>query len=384
MKKTLNILIAPDSFKGSISAIKLSEILTKEIVESGLPVNVIPVPLADGGEGSLEAISKAQDYEVVENEVYDPLFRKVKANYLYNSKTDIAFIELAQSSGFSLVKDKPDIMNSSTYGTGQLIKHAIKKGARKIVLFIGGSATNDAGLGILEACGFIFLDEDGRKIQPLPKNFKRIYNIDRSCSLFFEYQPILLIAADVNNPFYGLNGAAHVYARQKGANDNEICELNMGLRYIAELIRQETSVDLQEIKGAGAAGGVGGGLVALADGHIISGSDAIFTLLHLKSKIKDADIIISGEGKIDSQSLNDKLLCKLSKLANENNKKVWALCGHFNADENLLGKMNIEKVFSLAKSKKDIENSIVDPEKYLKEVTKEILAELKLSYNWDS
>lgn len=384
MKKRLNIIIATDSFKGSISAIKLSEVLTKQIVESGFPVNIQQVPLADGGEGSLDAISKVQDYKVIEVDVFDPLFRKIKANYLFNPKRNIAFTELAQSSGFNLVKDKPDIMNSSTYGTGQLIKHALENGARKIVLFIGGSATNDAGLGILEACGFAFFDNRGEKIRPLPKNMEQINYIDRAGSLFFEYQPILLLAADVSNPFYGLNGAAHVYARQKGATDNEICNLNMGLRHIAKLIKMETSVDLQEIKGAGAAGGVGGGLVALAEGHIVSGADIIFTLLQLKNKINDADIIISGEGKIDSQSLNDKLLYKLSKLASENNKKVWAVCGYFDGDEKLMKRMNIEKVFSLAKSKEDIERSIVEPVKYLKAVAKEIILELKLRQNFIS
>ncbi len=366
MKKDVqNILIIPDSFKGSLSAAKVAAIIAKELEKSEIPIAVKQLPLADGGEGSLAAIRQSNNFKEIKLTVFDPLMKKVDVVYLFDSEKDIAYIELAQASGFHLIVDTPDIMHSTTFGTGQQIRHAIEKGAQKIVLFIGGSATNDAGLGILDALGYSFFNRAGQKIRPLPVNLSKIETLSTSTSVLRNSNVEIIIAADVTNPFYGSDGAAFVYAPQKGASTEEIVLLDAGLKHIADLILQDYNIDLQDIEGAGAAGGVGGGLCALAEAKIVSGAELIFDLLNIEEKIKDADIIISGEGKIDQQSLNNKLLCSISKLVKKYNKQLWAICGYFDGDEKLKNCLALSKVFSLAKTKDEILNAISDVEKRL-------------------
>ena len=308
MKKDLKILIAPDSFKGSLSATKIANFLCSELINSSLYLKVEQLPLADGGEGSLEAIQQCLQLESIKLNAFNPLFKEIETEYLLDKRNSTAYIELAKTSGYHLIEDEPGIMKASTFGTGKLIKHAIENGAEKIILFIGGSATNDGGLGILEALGYTFFNSKGEKVKPLPINMVDIKKVDNSGSILNKKKIEIRIAADVTNPFYGPDGAAYVYAPQKGAKPMDVKLLDAGLQHLAKLIYDNSTIDIQNVAGAGAAGGVGGGLYAFAGAEIVSGAEFIFDLLNIEEKIKATDIIISGEGKIDKQSMNNKLL----------------------------------------------------------------------------
>jgi glycerate kinase len=352
MKKKLNILIIPDSFKGSISASDIAKIICTKLEESNLLLSITSLPLADGGEGSLEALQQSKNFRSVKLSVSNPLFDKIEAEYLFDKKNNTAYIELAKASGLQLVKGNPDIMNSNTFGTGQLIGHAIENGGKKIFLFIGGSATNDAGIGIMEALGYRFYNNKGDVLKPIPLNLEKIFRIDGSESILKTNDVEILVASDVTNPFYGANGAAFVYAPQKGAKPSEVKQLDAGLRHFARLVFDRYNIDLQTIEGAGAAGGVGGGLFAFAEAKMASGAELIFNMLNVEDKIKAADIIISGEGKIDNQSMNNKLLCSISKLTQKHKKQLWAVCGYFDGDKKLKENLALTKVFALQKQTK--------------------------------
>ncbi|RLD71853.1 MAG: glycerate kinase, partial [Bacteroidetes bacterium] len=296
--------------------------------------------------------------------------------YLYDKRTKTAYVEMAKASGLMLIS-KLDVMNTSSFGTGQLIKHAIENGAKKIALFIGGSATNDAGVGIANALGLYFKDKNGEELKPIGKNLLNIHSIDDSESIIKEQAVEILIAADVNNLFYGNNGAAYVYAPQKGASLREVIHLDKGLQNISAIFKAQYNIDVQNIKGSGAAGGIGGGMIALFNAKLISGSELIFELTDIEQKIKSVDLIITGEGKIDEQTLNDKLIFKLSKLAHNYNKMVWAVCGYYKGGDRLKKLLGIEKIFSLAKSKKEIEFTINNAEIKLSETATEIAEQIK-------
>ena len=370
----MKILIAPDSFKGSLSAREICSLFLSEI--KGLEID--GVPLADGGEGSLEAIALQKHFKRVDLKVNNPLFDTVNAYYLLDDGTQTAYVELALASGLALL-DKPDVMNASSYGTGELIADAIEKGARQIVLFAGGSATNDAGTGIAAALGVRFFDIMGDAVRPLAKNLTRILKIDRSHALPVLNKVKIIVAVDVDNPFYGKTGAAHIYARQKGANSSQVLFLDEGLRHLANIFYAKYGFDVQKITGSGAAGGIAGGLAAIFNAEVVPASKLIFELTGLEEKISKADLIISGEGKIDYQTLNGKLLAKVSALVQKYEKKLWAICGYFAGDENLQKQLAIEKIYALAKTEKEIATAINNSEKMMIQLIDEILIDfLKL------
>lgn len=363
----MNILIAPDSFKGSLSANQFINIFRNRFIELNANHNIISSPLADGGEGSLEVISQNSGFEKINLMVQDPFLKKIEACYLYDKKNSTAYIEMAKASGLILV-DKPDVMNASSIGTGQLIKHTLLQGAKKIVLFVGGSATNDAAMGIAVALELKFMNKQGEELKPTGKSLADIQIIDDTESLLKKHPTKFLIAADVNNPFYGKTGAAYVYASQKGATTENIVFLDNGLQNIANIYKKNFNIDVQKINGSGAAGGIAGGMIAMFGAKLVSGADLIFKLNNIEEKIKQADLVITGEGKIDRQTLNDKLIFKLSQRAANHNKKVWAVCGYYDGDSELRKLLGIEKIFSLAKSKSEIEESIKHAENKLYEI----------------
>lgn len=368
----MKIMLAPDSFKGSLSAGEIIDIATVVLGEKYPGAELTAAALADGGEGSLEAIAPALQAERVKNRVKDPLGRQVSTYYLLDKKDNTAYIELAKASGFSLVSGEADIMNSGTQGTGELIRDAIKKGAEKIILFIGGSATNDAAVGIAHALGYRFLDKRSEMLAPLAKNLTLVNNIDTSNALIKGSEHEIIIASDVNNPFHGLKGAAYVYAPQKGADPDVVEELDRGLKNMSELFKKHFSADIDNLQGAGAAGGVGGGLAAMFGARIVSGSELIFSLLDIEGKIRNSDIIITGEGMLDEQTTNHKLICRLAEIAHAQRKKVFAICGYFNGDESLKKQLGLEEVYSLASDRDDIKKSIACAEERLKKVIRKI------------
>ncbi len=335
MNKSPKILLAPDSFKGSLSAGQVCEALAQGINDLMPDAEVISIPLADGGEGSLEAINYSLQAEEVKQFVKDPLWRTITASYLRKGET--AYIEMAAASGLGLVKtNQRDPELATTYGTGQQIKHAVKNGAKTVYLFIGGSATNDAGLGIGQALGFKFYDKKGVELLAGGESLAQISTL-RAPENPFEFD--LKVVCDVQNPLYGENGAAFIYAPQKGADQSMVERLDQGLRNFAEIVKTSLGKDVSQLPGGGAAGGVGAGMVAFFDAEILPGIESIMELLDFDTQLKDVDYLITGEGRLDQQTLSGKLIAGVAKKAKEKGIISFAVCG-----KNELSKENLKQL----------------------------------------
>ncbi|MDP5121872.1 MAG: glycerate kinase [Spirosomaceae bacterium] len=348
----MKTLICPDKFKGSLTALKVAK-----AIEKGLPNlhKSTLVPMADGGEGSLDVIAAniAGRWKTIE--VNDPLFRPVLASYYISEKA--AFVEMARASGYELLTNpERNCMIASTFGTGELIRDAIQEGIKSIYLFIGGSATNDGGIGVAAALGYAFLDKTGVELSPIGENLIRIHDIISPENSLPEIE--FTVVCDVTNPFFGPNGAAHVYAAQKGASPEQIVELDKGLANLAHIIQKQFKINLQEIKGAGAAGGLGGGAVAFLNAKIQSGTETLMDVTGLHEKIKNSDLVITGEGKVDTQSISGKLIDGICKIAKANQIPVWIICGISEIPESELKELGVEKVIALVNEETPAEYAI--------------------------
>lgn len=312
------ILIAPDKFKGSLTAPEVCEIIAEELLHACPRSTIIRCPLADGGEGSLDCYAASTGARIIKGAFTDPDFRKTTAAYALQGKT--AFIETAQTAGLT----KTDIKNpvyTTTYGVGEQIKAAAAAGAKHIVLAMGGSATNDAGCGMAAALGWKFLNGNGEEFIPVGGTLKDVARITPP-----EYSADINVTAlcDVRNTLYGPDGAAYVYAAQKGASMREILLLDDGLRHINALFEQNGR-DYSAFGGAGAAGGLGAGADYFLNAELRSGTETFFSLTAIGDKIAAADVVISGEGKIDQQSECGKVVAELYKKCR--GKRFAAFCG---------------------------------------------------------
>ena len=323
----MKFVLAPDKFKGSLTGAEFCNAVEEGISMVFPDAEIIKKPLADGGDGTMEVIRSYLQAVPVSKTVKDPLFREVKAQYLWSEHLKTAFIEMAEASGHRLLR--PDELNcelTTTLGTGQLIMDALEKGAKELLLGIGGSATNDGGMGVANALGFTFLDENGKELSPIGKNLIKVATIKPPNHGLLNNVRVK-IACDVTNPFYGNNGAAHIYAGQKGASPQQIRSLDRGLKHFAAIVEKDMGISLQTIPGSGAAGGLGGGGVAFLTGELISGIDMIMTLARFEEAVDDADWIITGEGKLDDQTLSGKTISGVLDTAQSKNIPVAALCG---------------------------------------------------------
>ncbi|MCB0669007.1 MAG: glycerate kinase [Saprospiraceae bacterium] len=318
----MKILIIPDSFKGSASNVVVAESIEKGILQSLPSAQCVKIPFADGGEGSLEAIETALGGSRVTLQTLDPLGRSIEAFYL--RKQEVSYLELAQASGLQLVSDdEKNAGKTTTRGSGILLKHACQE-AGEVIFCIGGSATNDAACGIAAAMGYQFLDAQGKSFMPVGDTLS---NIDKIISPDVLPKARLKVLCDVNNPLTGAYGATYVYGKQKGANQDDLRRLEAGMEHFRNKIIQWKNVDLNSIAGAGAAGGVGGGLVAFFDAALVSGTQYLMDQLEVEKQVQDCDLIFTGEGKIDSQTGQGKLISGLTALARKHAKPVIVLCG---------------------------------------------------------
>ncbi|WP_321826296.1 glycerate kinase [Maribacter dokdonensis] len=324
----MKFVIAPDKFKGSLTGFEFCDAVEEGLLMVFNDAEILKKPLADGGDGTMEVAKHYIKGETVTITVNDPLFRPINASYLYSDETKIAYIEMAEASGLKLLNvDEFDCMETTTSGTGELIYDALEKGATEIILGIGGSATNDGGMGMANALGFRFLDEKGLELSPIGKHLSKVKTIDDSNKHHRLDGVKVKVACDVTNPFYGLQGAAYIYGAQKGASENEIIFLNQGLCNFAEIIKNRYEIDLQKVSGSGAAGGVGGGALVFLNGELISGNNLVKELADFDNAIYGADWIITGEGQLDEQTLSGKTINGVVKSAKSKNIPVAALCG---------------------------------------------------------
>ncbi len=369
----MNILICPDKFKDSLTAQQVCEAL--EIgIKRRRPKSVIQLmPLADGGEGTLEVIKTIHGGEWIQKKVNDPLFRPIEANYLWLADQKIAYIEMSRASGIELLKTKErNPYLTSTFGTGELILDAIEKGATEIVLTIGGSATNDSGIGMAAALGFKFLNKDHEELKAVGESLPIIDSIIPSPLLSKIHSIKFKVITDVQNPLAGKEGAAHVFAKQKGANAKMIKYLDKGLINIQKLIGQTEKGVIGEMKGAGAAGGLGAGAIYFLQAEIAMGAEWLLTKIHFDRAVKKADYIITGEGKIDGQTWGGKLISQVIARCDKQFKQAILVCGVFEDPEKLPIFFDSKEVYSVLSKAKNAKDSMINAAIYLEQLGEEI------------
>ncbi len=369
----MNILIAPDKFKGSLTAKQVCNAVEEGAKQYLTNSTITKIPLADGGEGSLAALENSLNFKRVYLEVTNPLFKKIRT--FYGFLNDRAYIEMALASGLQLLKKKEqNPMLTTTLVTGEMIVDAIKKGAKKIYLFVGGSATNDAGIGIALALGYKFKDEQNNILQPIGESLSKIKHIDNSNSISLENIEVNVLT-DVNNPLFGENGAANIFARQKGASKNEIEQLDSGLKNFSEIVENTFGKDVSEIAGSGAAGGVGAGAIVFCNAKIKSGINTILDLLNIDNHISQSDLIITGEGLLDKQTLQGKVVKGVMSRCERMNKPLGIVCGDSTLSYEEIKKLGAVHVKTIKTKNISKDDSMKNAYKYLVERAKELVRE---------
>jgi glycerate kinase len=326
----MKIIIAPDKFKGSLTSLEACTAIEEGIrLRTGQNIEVIKFPMADGGDGFNSVLQHYFHTTRIEVETVDPLQRPIQASYQWNAREKIAIIEMATASGLVLVKEKErNPLLTSTYGTGILIKHAVAQGASRVILGLGGSATNDAGIGILAALGFRFINKAGEELTAVGGDLLKIDTIIPPATLpsvYFE------IAADVENPLFGPMGAAYVYGPQKGADPEMVKQLDLGLQNMAAIIASKFGKQVATFPGSGAAGGIAAGLSAFFEVEMKKGVDLVLNANGLEKELNTATLIITGEGKIDNQSGSGKVVGTMAALAQKYAIPCIAFCGLLDA-----------------------------------------------------
>ena len=333
----MKAVIAIDSLKGSLSSMEAGYAIADGIRRvHGQDAEIVVRPLADGGEGTVEALVSGMNGMTQNVMVTGPLGIPVNCEYGIIESSHTAVIEMSGAAGITLVPDeKRNPLYTTTYGVGEVIKDAIAKGCRRFIVGIGGSATNDAGIGMLKALGARFLDSGNGGLEPVGENLIKVHQIDIS-----QLNPALkdskfMIACDVSNPFFGEEGAAYVYAPQKGANSLQVIELDNGLRHYAQVIKEYTNMDISQLPGAGAAGGMGGGLLPFLNAELQSGIEVILKTLRFEEVVRQADLILTGEGKLDRQTGMGKALDGILRVGEKCQVPVIAFGGAVEATEAL-------------------------------------------------
>ena len=325
----MRILVAPDSFKGSMSAVEVCDITRKALQASLDGCQVDCIPVADGGEGTLDSFVFACGASLFTAKVTAPDYRKVDAKFAVMG--DTAIIEMAQASGLPLTGDKNDPVRATSYGTGELILAAVDKGCSNIVLGIGGSATTDGGVGCLSALGVRFYNASGETVSADGYGMSQVERIDLSGVDPRVSQCSFTVLCDVNNPLYGESGAAYVYSPQKGADEETVSFLDSALRNYEKAVIASVGVDCAHSAGSGAAGGMGYGLRAVLGAQLRAGAQTVFDICDFDSRAKAADVIITGEGRFDRQSLMGKVPAEVMKRAED--KPVLVICGVSDMDK---------------------------------------------------
>ena len=322
------VVVASDSFKGCLTSMQVAEAVEAGIHMCCPDCQVVRLAVADGGEGTVDALIETMGGRRVSVEVLDPLGRPCMAEYAILRDGYTAVMEMSSASGLPLLRpDERNPMKASTFGTGQMIADALDRGCRRFLIGIGGSATNDAGMGMLEALGCRFLDEDGNALQGCGESMSRIATIDLSNLRSEIGESEFIVACDVDSPFHGPEGAAYVYGPQKGATPEMLIRLDDGLRNMADLIAREMGIQVADMPGAGAAGGLGGAFKAFLNAGLRRGAEMVLDAIAFDDIIRGADLVITGEGRVDSQTLTGKTPFGIMKRAQKQNIRTVAIGG---------------------------------------------------------
>ncbi|MFH8692683.1 glycerate kinase [Streptomyces anulatus] len=345
----VRVVIAPDSFKGSLPAAAVCAAIEKGVRRALPDAEVMRVPMADGGEGTLDCVLEATGGREVSLSVTGPLGRTVPARYVRSADGRSAVVELAAASGLPLVEpDAPDALRAHTRGTGELIADAITRGARDVLVCVGGSASTDGGAGLLRALGFRFCAEDGSELAEGGAALASLARIDTSAVPAAVLSTRFRIACDVTNPLLGADGAAEVFGPQKGASAGQVRQLDAALGRYADVLADRFGVRVHDLPGAGAAGGTCGGLVAALGAEPVRGCDLVADTVGLAEALKGADLVITGEGRLDRQSASGKVVSVVARLARQEGTAVVALAGQVALPVEELHRAGLTAAFSIA------------------------------------
>lgn len=348
----MRILIASDSFKDALPSREACLAIERGIRNALPDAQTTVCPMADGGEGTMRILADALGLEPVEMKAADPLVRPRNSTYYLSADGQTAYVEMAETAGLQLLApEERNPLYTTTYGVGQQFVDAMKRGVSKFILAIGGSATNDAGMGMANALGYDFLDAENNPLDPIGANLDQVYTI-----LLPSKMPKLdvRVMCDVTNPLYGPTGAAHVYARQKGATEEEVEILDQGLQSFAKNAQLCGHMEDPNHPGAGAAGGMGYGCMAFLDARLESGIDLVLDVLGFDALLDKADILVTGEGKIDVQTQHGKLIQGLCNRAAERNIPVVAFCGVLEIDAGILKQIGLAAATSINAGMEDV------------------------------
>lgn len=363
----MKYLLCPDKFKGSLTAGAVCDALASGVNQVDPRSEVRAIPMADGGDGSLDLLRNSGEYETTVAETTDPLGRPISASFL--TKGNSAFVELSSASGIVLLRPSEyDPMQTTTYGTGVLMRKAIQSGCTEINLFVGGSATNDAGMGIASALGFQFFDSNGSELDPVGASLALVDKIEFREGGVDPRGVRFNVICDVDNPFFGPSGAAHVYAQQKGADAAAMMSLDAGLKFFNHQLVQAGFADVSEVKGAGAAGGVGGGMMALFDAVLLPGVELFFDMFELDKAIRDADIIVTGEGKLDDQSFQGKVVGRVCEVCAQWGKTCVVVCGVDALSDQTGGHRGLGRVYAISDIAPDLNCAVNEASKFITEI----------------
>ena len=380
MKKDLVIVLAPDSFKESMTAKEVCEAMERGIRKANSQIRCIHVPMADGGEGTMQSLVDATGGRVYSKEVVRPLGNNVVAEYGILGNGEIGVIEMASASGIHLVdSEKRNPLITTTFGTGQLIKACLDKGVKKLLIGIGGSATNDGGAGFIQALGGRLLDENGDDLSYGGGALAKLHTIDLSnLDERLKYVSVE-VACDVNSPLCGKEGASYVFGPQKGATREMIEILDQNLSHYAEVIKEQLGKDVISKAGAGAAGGLGAGLMAFLDVKLKSGIEMVIEYANLEEKVRDAEMVWTGEGSIDFQTQYGKTPLGVAMIAKKYNKPVIALAGRVGNDIDVLYDKGIDAIFGIMRGVTSIEEALVKGPENVEKTSENIIRLLNIS-----
>lgn len=373
-----NFILVPDSFKGTLSAIEVCNIMKSSIKNLYKDANIISVPVADGGEGTVDAFLYALGGEKKSIWVSDAFNEQKILAYYAMLKDDIAVIEMAACAGLPLVKNRLEPDKTTTFGVGELIIDAINSGAKKIILGLGGSATNDGGCGMAAALGVKFKDEQDQEFIPTGGTLSQIYKIDMN-NIYPKIKDVEFISmCDVDNPLCGKLGASAVFAPQKGADEDMVKLLDEGLAHLAKIIKRDLHIEVKDIKGAGAAGGLGAGSIAFLQSKLTKGIDVILDTIKFDELVSKADIVFTGEGKFDSQSLHGKVVMGVANRSQKYKTPVIVVTGAIGENIQEAYNKGITAIFSINKEPMEFSKSALKSKENMILTMENILRLLKI------
>lgn len=373
-----NFILVPDSFKGTLSAIEVCNIMKSSIKKLYKDANIISVPVADGGEGTVDAFLYALGGEKKSVWVSDAFNEQKILTHYAMLKDDIAVIEMAACAGLPLVKNRLEPDKTTTFGVGELIIDAINSGAKKIILGLGGSATNDGGCGMASALGVKFKDEQDQEFIPTGGTLSQIYKIDMN-NIYSKIKDVEFISmCDVDNPLCGKLGASAVFAPQKGADEDMVKLLDEGLAHLAKIIKRDLHIEVKDIKGAGAAGGLGAGSIAFLQSKLTKGIDVILDTINFDELVSKADIVFTGEGKFDSQSLHGKVVMGVANRSQKYKTPVIVVTGAIGENIQEAYNKGITAIFSINKEPMEFSKSALKSKENMILTMENILRLLKI------